>query len=99
MGARARFLGQRAPLLRLQNAGLSRRENWRLLASIQKGLRLMGAATIIRRLFGTRGRAVRLDVLISEEVYGPLGGDRGKLKKQGMGQETSDGSPMPFGAK
>ena len=61
----------------------------------------MGVAANTRRLLGTCGGAARQDVMISEEVYGPLGGDsdqwaratKKEAQKQRAGQKRRDGFP------
>ena len=46
-----------------------------MLASSQKSLKFADAAANMRRLFGSRGGAVRKDVLVTEDVDRPWGGD------------------------
>ena len=93
--------------LRLQNAGLSRQEKSLALASSQKSLTFMGVAASMRRLFGSRGGAIRQNVLITQDVEGPFGreSDQGaratykKAKKQGVGQKRRDGFPNVSGGE
>ena len=78
-----------------------------MLASSQKNLRFVDVAANTRRLFGSRGGAARQDVLVTEDVDEPLGGDGNreacvankKGKKQEVGQKRREGAPSVSGDK
>ena len=59
--------------LRMNVAGLSRREKSLAMSSSQKSLKFDEVAANMRRLYGSRGGSGRRGVLITEEAVGPEG--------------------------
>ena len=57
-----------ASILRMNNAGLPRREKSLVIASCYKGLRFEDLSANMRRRFGSRGRGSRQDAPFSEET-------------------------------
>ena len=63
--------GATIPVLRMQNATLSRTEKSLLLASVQGALSLQAAVERMRRLFDPCGGAARRNVLAATDVFAP----------------------------
>ena len=72
----AGFSEHSVPVFLLQDAGLSHQEKSLMLASGKEGLESVDMAANLQRFFGSCGRAVRQDVLVTEDADGSLGGER-----------------------
>ena len=93
MGMGAGFPGQFASILRMSNAGVSRREKSLVIASCRRSLKFADASANMWRLFGSRGGGTRQDALFTEEAAESRASDEDmddsadyrKAEKQGGG--------------
>ena len=103
----ARFPEQRAPILRMNHAGLFRQEQSLVTASCHKSLKFEDVAANAQRLCGSCGGGGRQDALFTEEAAGSLEIDKDlealaackKVKKRGVGKKKKDGHPTRVGGK
>ena len=103
MEMEAGFQEQFAPILRTDNAALSRYEKSLVMAGCRRSLRLEDASANMRRLSGSRGSGRRRDALLAEKAVEPnesdaeldISAENRKAKKTRGGEE--EGGPSKKG--